>query len=81
MQCAGLRCLWLLLRSQQWMLHTGKNGDVFPGHFTEHTGKHCPLLSFAGDRRNAEQLALGLGQQVGQAERIIDVAADVGIQQ
>src|SRR6266702_1264093 len=40
-----------------------------------------PLRSFAGDRRNAEQLARGLGQQIGKAERIVDVAADVGIQQ
>src|SRR6266568_6176947 len=81
MQRAGLRRIWLPLRSQQRVLNTGKDGDVFPGHFTERTGKHRPLLSFAGDRGNAEQLARGLGQQIGKAERIVDVAADVGIQQ
>src|SRR6266566_4519245 len=47
MQRAGLRRIWLPLRSQQRVLNTGKDGDVFPGHFTERTGKHRPLLSFA----------------------------------
>jgi hypothetical protein len=40
-----------------------------------------PFFRFPAHRRDAEQRALRLAQQVSQTDRVVDVAADIRIQQ
>ncbi|OPZ77621.1 MAG: hypothetical protein BWY77_01664 [bacterium ADurb.Bin431] len=46
-----------------------------------HAGELCPFDSLAGHCGDAEQIALRVSQKVGQADGIIDVHTDIGVEQ
>lgn len=78
-QSDGLLRLRLLLRNEQGLLSAWENRNLFAGNCTERTRHHGAFLSFAGDGRDSQQLALRIGEEIGQTDGVVDVAANVGV--
>jgi hypothetical protein len=78
---AGLRGGGLALRNQQRLFCARQNGDCFAGHIAHCAGHLRAALSLAGDCGNAKQFALWLRQQVGQTDSIVNVGANISVQQ
>jgi hypothetical protein len=54
---------------------------VPPGRAAHRRGARRAFAHVAGDGRDTEQFAAGPAEQVEQCQRIIDVGADVGVEQ
>ena len=76
----GLGSLGLLLWDQERRFGPRKDRHILARNLAERAGQHGPLVGLAGDGGDAEQLTVGLGQEVGQADSIVNVRADVGVQ-
>ena len=76
--CMGTR---LLLGNQQRLLAARIDGDVLARYLAENAGHHRSPDRLARDGGNAEKLALRLRQQVGQAHGIVNIRADIRVQQ
>ena len=76
----GLRCQRLARRDEQRPRRAGKDGHVFARCPADGAGQHGAFLRLAADGGDAQQFALRLGQQVSEADGIVDIAADVGVE-
>ena len=76
------RRLWgqrLARRNQERQRCAGEDGHNLAGGATDGVGKHGALVRLAAHRGNPQQLALRLGQQIGQTDGVVNIAADVGV--
>lgn len=70
----------LLLRHEQRVVAAGKYRHLSSSDLADGARQPGTFHRLARNRRDAEQLALGLRQQVRQTNRVIDITADVGVE-
>ena len=72
----------LALFALERSLGAGVDGNVGPaGGGTQRAAQGGALRRLAGDGGDAEQLALRLGEEVGEGHGVVDVGADVGVEE
>src|SRR5512140_846500 len=76
----GLLGAGLFLLNHQRTLRSRIDGDVASGSPANRAGQHGSLFRFAGNGRYSEQVAMGVEKQIGKADRVVDISADVGIE-
>ena len=80
-QHRGLLCNFLTLLTLQRMVCAGVNRYLFAGCLAQKAGKRGPLFGLACDCADPQQLTVRVREEVGQADGIIHVSADVSIEQ
>jgi hypothetical protein len=77
----GLLSNLLSLRHEQWIDGARIDRDI-PLHApADGACEFCPLNGLAGHRRNAKQRTARLAEQIGEADGIVDIRADVRIEE
>ena len=71
----------LPLLYEQRLFRAGKDWNVLTGRPTQGTRQHGALGWFTAYRGYAKQLARRLSQQVRKTHCIVDISADVGVEQ